>query len=207
MRERTNAHDAARTLPRNTRGQAMLSGNIRCGHCGGRLILTSSTADYVKADGTCVKRKRTRYICYNKVRKRCPCSGPTGYTAHILDARVKAYLRELFAAVKCGGISTVTDDTKKQLAEKQAELLELTQQFEESQSQYELFKDRLLDSIQQADPKRQSMLTEVLDGRISAERRWDPASAGGGIIRDRRRTGEARCADHGMGKYLRGLQR
>ena len=50
MRERTNAHDAARTLPRNTRGQAMLSGNIRCGHCGGRLILTSSTADYVKAD-------------------------------------------------------------------------------------------------------------------------------------------------------------
>ena len=163
MRERTNAHDAARTLPRNTRGQAMLSGNIRCGHCGGRLILTSSTADYVKADGTCVKRKRTRYICYNKVRKRCPCSGPTGYTAHILDARVKAYLRELFAAVKCGRISTVTDDTKKQLAEKQAELLELTQQFEESQSQYELFKDRLLDSIQQADPKRQSMLTEVLD--------------------------------------------
>lgn len=117
----------------------------------------------IDTHGTCVKRKRTRYICYNKVRKRCPCSGPTGYTAHILDARVKAYLRELFAAVKCGGISTVTDDTKKQLAEKQAELLELTQQFEESQSQYELFKDRLLDSIQQADPKRQSMLTEVLD--------------------------------------------
>lgn len=163
MRERTNAHDAARTLPRNTRGQALLSGNVRCGHCGGRLILTSSTADYVKADGTCVKRKRTRYICYNKVRKRCPCSGPTGYTAHILDARVKAYLRELFAAVKRGGISAVTDDTKKHLVEKQVELLELTQKFEESQSQYELFKDRLLASIQQADPTRQSMLTEVLD--------------------------------------------
>lgn len=110
-----------------------------------------------------MRRKRTRYICYNKVRKRCPCSGPTGYTAHILDARVKAYLRELFAAVKRGGISAVTDDKKKQLEKKQAELLELTQQFEESQSQYELFKNRLLDSIRQTDSTRQSMLTEVLD--------------------------------------------
>lgn len=81
----------------------------------------------------------------------------------VMKLVIEENLRELFAAVKCGGISTVTDDTKKQLAEKQAELLELTQQFEESQSQYELFKDRLLDSIQQADPKRQSMLTEVLD--------------------------------------------
>lgn len=163
MQERTNAHDVTRTLPRNTKGQALLSGNVRCGHCGGRLILTSSAADYVKADGSRVRRKRTRYICYNKVRKRCPCSGPTGYTAHILDARVKAYLRELFAAVKRGGISVVTDDKKKQLEKKQAELLELTQQFEESQSQYELFKNRLLDSIRQTDSTRQSMLTEVLD--------------------------------------------
>lgn len=163
MQERTNAHDVTRTLPRNTKGQALLSGNVRCGHCGGRLILTSSAADYVKADGSRVRRKRTRYICYNKVRKRCPCSGPTGYTAHILDARVKAYLRELFAAVKRGGISAVTDDKKKQLEKKQAELLELTQQFEESQSQYELFKNRLLDSIRQTDSTRQSMLTEVLD--------------------------------------------
>ena len=163
MQERTNAHDVTRTLPRNTKGQALLSGNVRCGHCGGRLILTSSAADYVKADGSRVRRKRTRYICYNKVRKRCPCSGPTGYTAHILDARVKAYLRELFAAVKRGGISVVTDDQKKQLEKKQAELLELTQQFEESQSQYELFKNRLLDSIRQTDSTRQSMLTEVLD--------------------------------------------
>ena len=163
MHERTNAFDGMRTLPRTTKGQALLSGNLRCGHCGGRLILTSNSTDYVKADGTRVKRKRTRYICYNKVRRRCPCDGPTGYTAHILDAKIKSYLRELFAVVKRSGISTVTDDKKKQLEEKQAELLTLKQQFEEAQSQYKLFKARLIDSIQQADSTRQLMLTEVLD--------------------------------------------
>ena len=40
------------------------------------------------------------YICYNKVRRSCHCSGPADYTAHILDAKIKSYFRELFAVVR-----------------------------------------------------------------------------------------------------------
>ena len=43
MEQRMNEYNAYRTMPRQTTGQALLSGNIFCGHCGGRLILTSKS--------------------------------------------------------------------------------------------------------------------------------------------------------------------
>lgn len=162
MKERTNAYDAQRTLPRNTRGKAMLSGNVRCGHCGGRLIITSSSSKYIKVDGTCVKRKRLRYVCYNKVRRRCPCSGPTGYTAHILDEQVKTYLHELFATIKSGGIATTVDEQEKRLQEKRNELLYLEQQVNDAQIHYSTLKTRLITHIQE-DSARLSVLTDIMD--------------------------------------------
>lgn len=99
MEQRANEYHAQRTIPRNTNGQSLLSGNIFCGHCGGRLTLTSNSTKYHSASGECVVRNRIRYVCYNKTRKRTTCTGQTGYTSHILDARIesiaKYYLAQL----------------------------------------------------------------------------------------------------------------
>lgn len=76
------------TMPRNTRGQSLLSGNVFCGHCGGRLTLTTNGTTRINAAGEKVGRKRIRYVCYNKTRKRSNCDGQTGYTMHILDKMV-----------------------------------------------------------------------------------------------------------------------
>ena len=46
-------------VPLNTRGQSLLVGNIYCGHCGGRLTLTTSGRKYVRKDGT-VRREVPR---------------------------------------------------------------------------------------------------------------------------------------------------
>lgn len=96
MEERANECNALRTMPRNTRGQSLLSGNVFCGHCGGRLILTTNGTVRVNAASERVGRKRIRYVCYNKTRKRCDCDGQTGYTMHILDKMVTDVLHQVF---------------------------------------------------------------------------------------------------------------
>lgn len=96
MAERANECNALRTMPRNTRGQSLLSGNVFCGHCGGRLILTTNGTVRINAAGERVGRKRIRYVCYNKTRKRNDCDGQTGYTMHILDKLVTDVLHTVF---------------------------------------------------------------------------------------------------------------
>lgn len=88
MTQRINQHKKKRTAPLNTSGQSLLSGNVFCGHCGGRLVLTTSGKTARRADGTPVHTKRIRYVCYNKTRHRVECNGQTGYTMHILDGIV-----------------------------------------------------------------------------------------------------------------------
>jgi len=71
--QRSNQAMAQRTLPLQTKGATLLSGNIFCGSCGGRLTITTNN------------RKRIRYTCY---------------TAHILDDIVTMLLLDLFKNVK-----------------------------------------------------------------------------------------------------------
>ena len=95
MLERSNERKEHRTVPLNTTGQSLLSGNVFCGHCGGRLVLTTNGTTVRLADGTPVHKKRIRYVCYNKTRRRQECSGQTGYTMHILDEIVTEVLHPL----------------------------------------------------------------------------------------------------------------
>lgn len=163
MLERTNAYSNRRSLPLNTRGQSLLSGNIYCGHCGGRLILTTNTTNYVKADGTCSKRKRVRYVCYNKTRKSAPCNGQTGYTAHILDAKVKAYLLQVFSEIKTQDNSTLTNEKRTQLEIVEEELRQVGHQLQGPQQNYDTMKAQLAQSLQNAETMRFNALMEVLD--------------------------------------------
>lgn len=80
MTERINEYNEKRTMPRNTRGQSLLSGNVFCGHCGGRLTLITNGTVRKNAAGKEIGRKRIRYVCYNKTRKRAECDGQTGFT-------------------------------------------------------------------------------------------------------------------------------
>ena len=100
MAERANECNALRTMPRNTRGQSLLSGNVFCGHCGGRLTLTTNGTTRINAAGEKVGRKRIRYVCYNKTRKRSNCDGQTGYTMHILDEIIDKMVRQIFSRLR-----------------------------------------------------------------------------------------------------------
>ncbi len=100
MDERINEKKDTRTVPLNTTGQSLLSGNVFCGHCGGRLTLTTNGTVRTHADGSKQPRKRVRYVCYNKTRHRLECDGQTGYTMHILDGIIVNVLHMIFDKMK-----------------------------------------------------------------------------------------------------------
>jgi len=95
VRERSRKNSMDRTAPMSNRGRGILSGNIFCGHCGGRLTATTSGRARINADGQ--KEKRICYVCYNKSRKRKECDGPCSYTSSWVDDAVIDALRDLFA--------------------------------------------------------------------------------------------------------------
>lgn len=77
-----------RTIPLHTKGKTLLSGNIFCAHCGGRLTVSRYQDRYTRKDGTEYRVDQLKYTCYHKSRKLNDCDGQTSYIAETID---KAY--------------------------------------------------------------------------------------------------------------------
>ena len=87
-------------IPTTTRGEALLSGNVRCGTCGGHLYVSTGGRKVTQDDGTIVDYRYSRYLCYNKSRKKAECNGQSGYTVKKLDRVVSEFLMGLFHNIK-----------------------------------------------------------------------------------------------------------
>ncbi|MCL2681823.1 MAG: recombinase family protein [Streptococcaceae bacterium] len=99
MKERS-ADYADRRVPLNTKGNALLSGNVFCGHCDGRLTITTNGKKYIRKDGEVTITPKTRYVCYNKTRHPERCDGQTGYTTSKLDGVVEKIVESIFSKIK-----------------------------------------------------------------------------------------------------------
>ena len=99
MAERTMSY-ADRPVPLNTKGNALLSGNVFCGHCNARLTLTTNGKKYQRKDGGVTVTPKARYVCYNKTRHPEKCDGQTGYTTSKLDGVVEKIVESIFARIK-----------------------------------------------------------------------------------------------------------
>ena len=75
-------------IARTTKGETLLSGNLICGHCGGRMVSNGYTDKYVRKDGTIGRTKGVRYICYHRARKLNNCDGQSVYSAKRIDEDV-----------------------------------------------------------------------------------------------------------------------
>jgi DNA invertase Pin-like site-specific DNA recombinase len=97
MEKRTTHHS---DVPLNTRGQSLLVGNVFCGHCGGRLTLTTSGRKRVRKDGTLNRETRARYQCHYNVRHPGECDGQSGYGVTKLDGIVNQIVHIQFGRIK-----------------------------------------------------------------------------------------------------------
>ena len=164
MTARTNENKEYRTIPLNTTGQSLLSGNIFCGHCGGRLTLTTNGKVYRQADGTPVKKKRIRYICYNKTRHRANCDGQTGYTMHILDDIVVKIMHQVFNKMKSATSDMIVGNTcQKQMALLQGDLKRARAENTKANTDYESLKAEVLKAVQGKSSLPVDVLNELLE--------------------------------------------
>lgn len=97
MQKRTTHHDE---VPLNTRGRSLLVGNVYCGHCGGRLTLTTSGRKRMRKDGTVHRETRARYQCHYNVRHPGECGGQSGYGVTKLDCLVDKIIHMQFGRIR-----------------------------------------------------------------------------------------------------------
>jgi len=164
MAERVNEFNAQRTMPKNISGQALLSGNVFCGHCGGRLTLTTNGTVRHNLKGGTVFRRRVRYVCYNKTRHRVDCDGQTGYTSHILDGLVTRVLHQVFDKMKSIREDEIVSRTQMNVeASVKDQLAAARKEFAKATKEYEAVKAKLYDVIRGKSNLPESVLSEMAD--------------------------------------------
>ena len=136
-------------VPLNTKGRSLLVGNVYCGHCGGRLTLTTSGRKRVRKDGTIVRETRARYQCHYNVRHPGECDGQSGYGVEKLDKLVDQIIR-----IQLGRIqnSPSQELIEKQQA-KEVELVKsrlnlLNEQYRQKQREYQDLRAETIKVIQ-----------------------------------------------------------
>jgi len=164
MVQRTNESKDERTVPLNTTGQTLLSGNIFCGHCGGRLVVTSNSLTRTNKDGVKIKNRRIRYICYNRSRRRAECNGQLGYTSHILDGMITEILHKVFDRLSAADESIIVGGAElKQRMELEAAIKRIKAENAKTYTEYEALKAEVVKAVQGKSKMPVDILSELVN--------------------------------------------
>ena len=135
-----------------------------CGHCGGRLVLTTNGTVVRKADGTEIRKKRIRYVCYRKTRRRLECDGQTGYTMHILDGMVEDILHQVFRKMQAVSDELIVGTAfEKQMTLLKADLQRAKAENANANREYESLKAEVMKSVQGKSLLPADVLSEMLE--------------------------------------------
>lgn len=94
-----------RIYPKRNMGKALLSGNVFCGHCGGRIFASTARRAHHPTNAS-IPARVPIYKCYNKTQHQGLCDGPTTYVAEKVDRVVEELLKGIFE--KCKGVNEST---------------------------------------------------------------------------------------------------
>lgn len=97
LEQRGNVDDNKRQIALMTKGKALLSGNLFCAHCGGRMIVTHHKDHYFRKDGSEYYHDEIKYRCYHKTNRLCECDGMTNYKASKVDETMIQLMHQVFA--------------------------------------------------------------------------------------------------------------
>lgn len=139
LKQRSTKNDEKQQIAKTTRGSTLLSGNVYCAHCGGKMISASHIDKYTRKDGSLYESRRTRYMCCNRTRKGNCKDAQSVYSAEKVDKSVEAVVLEYLSRIK---------ETPKSIAvEKryQAELQSLRKKVRELKAENENYKKQLVE--------------------------------------------------------------
>ena len=136
-------------VPLNTKGRSLLVGNVYCGHCGGRLTLTTSGRKRVRKDGTIVRETRARYQCHYNVRHPGECDGQSGYGVEKLDKLVNQIIRIQLGRIRSApSQELIARQQTKGMDLAKSKLNLLNEQYRQKQREYQALRAETIKVIQ-----------------------------------------------------------
>lgn len=133
------------STPRKNVGVTLLSGNVYCGHCGGRIF---STTGHRSSHNPGVTDRIPIYKCYNRTQHKERCDGQTTYRAERVDAVLNEILHDIFAKAKQAGATRYIDQQIRQIKkENEDKRKALQEQLSKSTSELRRWSDLMLDSL------------------------------------------------------------
>ena len=156
MEGRTQKH---RDVPFNSKGKALLSGLVYCGHCGSKLVLT--TCGGPRRNGK--RETRLRYTCHNKIRHPQDCDGQTGYSVEKLDGIVEKLIVALFKSIHpISEQELVAQQMERQQKEQRAALARLREQQARKEKELESYKSEVRKAIRGESTWDKELLNELV---------------------------------------------
>lgn len=151
-------------VPLNTKGRSLLVGNIYCGHCGGRLTLTTSGRKRIRKDGTVVRETRARYQCHYNVRHPGECDGQSGYGVEKLDKLVDQIIRiQLERIQSAPSQELIAKQQAKEVNLAKSKLNLLNEQHRQKQREYQDLRTETIKVIQGTSRLNVDLLNSLVD--------------------------------------------
>ena len=137
-----------RMCPKRNSGKSLLSGNVFCGHCGGRIFSSTARKNHHPTPG-----KPTEHIivykCYNRTQHKQVCDGPSTYRAERVDQVVDSLLRSIFERTKdIDEKSFINQQLQVSTQQYQQKLKKVKMDYTKAAKELTKWEDFMLDSIE-----------------------------------------------------------
>lgn len=137
-----------RNCPKRNSGKALLSGNVYCGHCGGRIFASTARKSHHPTSAG-VNEHIPIYKCYNRTQHKELCDGPTTYRAERVDKVVESLLRGIFERAKSvDEQSFVKQQVQVSSQQYQQKLRKAKADYSKATSELTKWEDLMLDSLE-----------------------------------------------------------
>ena len=153
-----------REVPLTTRGHSLLVGNVYCGCCGARLMLTTSGHRYRRKDGTEATSIISSYKCYNRTNVPGKCEGQSSFSVEKLDNLVDQIIRIQLTQIQKAPPQALLEKQRGREADlARAKVKRLQGEYQQKQRDYQDLRAETLKVIQGNSQFSADLLNSLMD--------------------------------------------
>ena len=152
-----------REVPLTTRGKSLLVGNVYCGCCGARLVLTTSGRKYRRKDGTVVTGSYSSYKCCNRTMAPGKCDGQTSFSVEKLDNLVEQIVRIQFEQIQKAPPALLEKQRSRKIELAKVKVKRLEGEYRQKQRAYQDLRAETLKVIQGSSHFSAGLLNSLIE--------------------------------------------
>lgn len=152
-------------MVKNTKGEMLLIGLARCGHCQHVLSSTPNYKRYTLQDGTPMKKKYMKYRCSGKgLKKAVHCEGQTLYSKDILENVVLDEVLRYLDHLEQVDLTKQLNALKKRNADTEtSQLQRLSKELDDANEELKMYKAEVIKSIKGTGRFTSEILNDLIE--------------------------------------------